>query len=61
MRNIDIEKRYLEACQAPSQTVSSFTAYLNQLESQLPLPVLKLQRARDLLHRLWPNISQETF
>ena len=57
MRNIDVRKRYLEARQAPSQTVSNFTAYLDQLESQLPLPVLELQRARDLLHRLRPNIG----
>ena len=61
MRNVDIEKHYLEARQALSQTVSSFIAYLDQLESQLPLLVLEPQQARDLLHRLQPNISQKIF
>ena len=59
MKNVDIEKHHLEACQTPGQTVSNFTAYLNQLESQLPLLISKPQQARDLFHRLWPNISQE--
>ena len=57
MRNVKVEKRYLEARQALAQTVSSFTAYLDQLGSQLPLPISEPQRARDLLHRLRPNIS----
>ena len=61
MRNVNIEKCYLEARKTPGQTVSNFTAYLNQLESQLPLPISKPQRARDLFHRLQPNISQEIF
>ena len=61
MRNVNVEKHYLEARQTPGQTVSNFTAYLNQLGSQLPLPVSKPQRARYLLHRLWPNISREIF
>ena len=59
MRNVKVEKWYLKAYQAPSQMVSSFTAYLDQLGSQLPLPVSKLQHAKDLLHRVQPNISQE--
>ena len=59
MRKFEVEKWYLEARQAPSQTVSSFTAYLDQLDSQLLLPISELQQARDLLHRLQPNISQE--
>ena len=59
MKNIDVERQYLEACQAWSQTVSSFITYLDQLESQLPLPISKLQLARYLLHRLRPNISWE--
>ena len=57
MRNVDIKKRYVEARQAPSQTVSNFTAYFDQLESQFPLPILELQQAWDLLHKLRPNIS----
>ena len=59
MKNIEVKKWYFEACQALDQMVSSFTAYLNQLESQLPLPISKPQRARDLLHKIRPNISQK--
>ena len=59
MRNINIEKRYLKARQSPGQTVSNFTSYFDQLESQFPLPVSKPQQAKDLLHRLRPNISQK--
>ena len=33
MRNIDVNKCYLEARQTPGQTFSNFTAYPNQLES----------------------------
>ena len=36
-------------------------AYFDQLESQLPLPVSEPQWARELLHRLWPNINKEIF
>ena len=59
MKNINVEKRYLEARQTSSQTVSSFTAYLDQLKLQLPLPISKPQPAKNLLYRLWPNINQE--
>ena len=61
MRNIDIEKCYLEARQGLSQTVNSFTAYLDQLESQFLLPVLEPQQAKNLLHKLWPKISRKIF
>ena len=59
MKNVEVEKQYLKAHQAPSQMVSSFMAYLDQLGSQLPLPISKPQWARDLLHRLQPNIGRE--
>ena len=59
MRNVDVEKHYFEAHQTPSQIVSNFRVYFDQLESQLPLPVSKPQRAKDLFHRLQLNISQE--
>ena len=58
MRNVEVKKRYLEARQVPAQTVSSFIAFFDQLGSQLPLLVSKPQQARDLLHRLQPNISR---
>ena len=59
MRNVKVKKRYLEARQVPAQTVSNFIAYLDQLGFQLLLPISKPQWARNLLHRLQPNISHE--